>query len=244
MKSLILLALLVVLAACTSLGVEPLDSHGSADSSRNTFNNYIIVGDSIMDMSVEGESTTTASLILLEENKSVTNISLAGQTMTGVGGEGGAEKDGVSGAINFLTSRGRYPQSTAVIIELAHNDWYFSVSADAIFESYTGFLKAIDTGPSVSLFCVVPIAAKWDYLGSKNANGMTYEELRNVVRKVAATGLCNPVETTAWFTREDVGNPLIMPDGLHLAAGGHRIYKDQLIEALKKSSLPIGPAGS
>lgn len=207
-------------------------------ATRTAFSHYIIVGDSLMDLSSGGELTTTGSLILLEENKSVTNISLAGQTMAGVYGRGGAEKDGVSGAINFLTVPADNPWSeppgAAVIIELAHNDWFASTPADDFFDSYVRFLKAIDTEKQVSLFCVVPIAAKWDYNGRQNANGMTYEALRDVVRKVAQTSLCHLVETAGWFTEEDVYDPNIMSDGVHLGADGHRIYKDRLIQDLSK----------
>jgi len=177
--------------------------------------------------------------MLLEENKSVTNISLAGQTMAGIDGDGGAEKDGVGGAINYLTAHGKtlwHPApGTAVVVELGHNDWFSSTPADDIFDSYVRFLQSIEnTDKMVSVFCVVPVAAKWDYDGHQNAHGMTYEELRILVRKIAGTGLCKPVETSGWFTKDDVYNPLIMSDALHLAAGGHRIYKDRLLQALSK----------
>lgn len=234
MKNIRLIALIVILAACSSGCGFSYKSQDPPYVSKTAFSQYIIVGDSIMDGSSDGELTTTASLILLEENKSVVNISLSGQTMMGWGGKGGAEKDGVGGAINYLTAHGRQI-GTAVVIELGHNDWYISSSADDFFHSYIRFLKSIDNPDKrVSLFCVVPVAAKWDYEGRTNANGMTYEELRAAVRKVAGTGLCHLVETSGWFTKEDVYNPLIMPDGLHLAAGGHRIYKDRLILELSK----------
>jgi len=229
----------MILAACSSGAGSLYKSQDPPYSSKTNFAQYIIVGDSLMDWSSDGELTTTASLILHEENKSVVNISLAGQTMSGMGGKGGAEKDGVSGAINYLTAHSNYlwhqPPGTAVIIELAHNDWFGSTSADNFFDSYVRFLESIDSaGQRVSVFCVVPVAAKWDYDGHKNANGMTYEALRVVVRNLAGTGLCHLIETSGWFTKEDVYDPLIMPDGLHLAAGGHRIYKDRLIQELSK----------
>ncbi len=238
MKEILLISFVVILGACSSMGAPFYQSQEPRYATETAFAQYIIVGDSLMDWSLgAGEATTTASLILLEENKSVANISLAGQTMAGIEGEGGAEKDGVSGAINYLTKHGKRvwgpPPGTAVIVELAHNDWSFSTSADDFYNSYVRFLESIDdTDNMVSVFCVVPVAAKWDYDGSQNANGMTYEGLRDVVRKVAETGLCHQVETAGWFTKENVYDPLIMPDGLHLAAGGHRIYKDRLIHEL------------
>lgn len=231
--------MLVVLAACSSGGGTTHTRRAAPDPTTAAFSQYIIVGDSLMDWSSGGdELTTTASLILLEENRSVVNISLAGQTMAGIDGRGGAEKDGVSGAINYLTAHGNYTGnpnfSSAVIIELAHNDWWVATSAEDFFNSYVRFLRAIETSDQVSIFCVVPVAAKWDYEGFKNPNGETYEELRNVVRKVSRTGLCKLVETSGWFTQENVYDRTIMWDGLHLSAGGHRIYKDRLIQALGK----------
>jgi hypothetical protein len=238
MKSLLFMLSVVVLSACTSGGGSYQNPQAPPSATKTAFSHYIIVGDSLMDLSSGGELTTTGSLILLEENKSVTNISLAGQTMAGFYGVGGAEKDGVSGAINFLTvppeNQWYHPPGTAVIIELAHNDWFAATPADEFFDSYVRFLEAIDAEKLVSIFCVVPIAAKWDYDGRQNANGMTYEAFRDVVRKVAGTGLCNLVETSGWFTKEEVYDPLIMPDGVHLAAGGHRRYKDRLIQELSK----------
>jgi hypothetical protein len=236
MKRLFFIALSTVLTACTSSGGP---NSAAQDPALSAFRQYIIVGDSLMDFSADGELTTTASLILLEENTSVVNISRAGQSMAGVGGVGGAERDGVSGAVNYLTAYGRNPRGvrpgTAVIVELAHNDWSISTPADDLFSSYVRFLEAIDRGNNaVSVFCILPIAATWDYDGHQNANGMTYEALRGVVRKIAGTGLCNLVDTTGWFSKEDVNDPLIMPDGLHLAAGGHRIYKDRLMQELRK----------
>lgn len=233
------LALSAILTACSYAGTPVAGTQVSPGAAKPSFLQYIFVGDSLMDFSTDGELTTTASLILLEDNKSVTNISLAGQTMAGVHGAGGAERDGVSGAVNYLTAHGKHtlPDTlgTAVIVELAHNDWIISTPADELFNSYVRFLSAIDRGDhEVAVFCIVPIAAKWDYDGHQNANGMTYDDLRNLVRKVAGTGLCNLVETAGWFSKGDVKDPLIMPDGIHLAAGGHRIYKDRLMQELRK----------
>jgi hypothetical protein len=237
MKRILLLAWPLVLAVCATGGCVNQVSRDAQGGHRTSFKQYIIVGDSLMDISSDGELTTTASLLLLEEKKSVANISLGGQTMAGYRAQGGAERDGVSGAINYLTFHGKRmwwkPPGTAVIVELAHNDWIISTSADDFYNSYVRFLQSIDdTDNEVSVFCVVPVAAKWDYNGRKNDLGMTYDAWRDVVRKVASTGLCHLVETTGWFTEEDVFNPLIMSDGLHFAAGGHRIYKDHLIQAL------------
>lgn len=238
MKSLFFILLVAVLAGCASGRGPHQNPQALPHVTTTAFSHYIIVGDSLMDLSSGGELTTTGSLILLEENKSVTNISLAGQTMAGFYGVGGAERDGVSGTINFLTvppeNQWYHPPGTAVIIELAHNDWFASTQADEFFDSYVRFLEAIDTEKLVSIFCIIPIAAKWDYDGRRNANGMTYEGLRDVVRKVAGTGLCNLVETSDWFTKEDVYDPFMMTDGVHLTAGGHRRYKDRLIQELSK----------
>ena len=107
MKNILLIALIIILAACSSGGGFSYKSQDPPYVSKTAFSQYIIVGDSIMDASSDGELTTTSSLILLEENKSVVNISLSGQTMMGWGGKGGAEKDGVGGAINYLTAHGR-----------------------------------------------------------------------------------------------------------------------------------------
>lgn len=245
MRNVFLVVLMAALVACSSRADIPRQSSQVAPHATTTaFSQYIFVGDSLMDWSSneEGELTTTASLILLEENKSVANISLAGQTMAGLGGVGGAEKDGVSGAINYLTAHGKHSghgkPGTAVIIELAHNDWWASTSAEDFFDSYVRFLEAIETTDRVAVFCVVPVAAKWDYNGYKNANGMTYEALRIVVRDIAVTGLCKLIETSAWFTKDNVYDPLIMWDDLHLAAGGHRIYKDRLVQELSKYQAP------
>lgn len=162
--------------------------------------------------------------------------------MAGLRGEGGAEKDGVSGAINYLTAHGKHAihgkPGTAVIIELAHNDWWASTSAKDFSDSYVRFLEAIDTGDRVSVFCVVPVAAKWDYNGYKNANGMTYEGWRMVVRDIAETGLCDLIETSGWFSEDNVYDLLIMWDGLHLGADGHRVYKDRLMQELSKHQSP------
>jgi GDSL-like Lipase/Acylhydrolase family len=240
MQKLFSILLIVASAACFS-GEDSRPEHPQQPYVNTTaFSQYIIVGDSLMDWSSGdgGELTTTASLMLLEENKSVTNISLAGQTMAGFNGKGGAEKDGVSGGINYLTGHGKHfwhrKPGTAVIIGLAHNDWWASTSAEVFFDSYVRFLEAIDRSELVSVFCIVPVAAKWDYTGHKNKRGMTYEAYRIVVREVAETGLCNLIDTSDWFTKKNVYDPLIMSDGLHLAAGGHRIYKDRLIEELGK----------
>jgi hypothetical protein len=227
-----LLVFLFVLTACSTGEDQPYESPAPQHEGKTAFGQYIIIGDSLMDSSSGGEITTTASLILLEENKSVINISLAGQTM------GAAEKNSVSGAVNYLTADGHSPwfppPGSAVIVELAHNDWAGSTPSIDFYDSYVRFLSAIEKSDTVSVFCVVPVAAKWDYEGRKNSNGMTYGELREVVRGLAKTGLCNLIETSDWFTREDVYDLNIMSDGLHLAAGGHRIYKDRLIEELGK----------
>lgn len=192
-----------------------------------------------MDVSSGGELTTTASLILLEENVSVINISMAGQTMAGDAGKGGAENDRVSGAVNYLTLHGietaMAPRTTAVVVLLGHNDWARSTSTDSFSRSYVRFLESIDRpNDSVSVFCVVPIAAMWDFAATKNSNDVPYEAFRDVVRKIAGTGLCNLVETSGWFGTNDVSDPLVMIDGIHLAAGGHRRFKDHLIQALPK----------
>lgn len=227
-----LLVFLFTLTACSAGEGQPYKSPAPQYEAKTAFGQYIIIGDSLMDISSGGEITTTASLILLEENKSVVNISLDGQTMAG------AEKTGVSGAVNYLTADGHSPwfppPGSAVIVELAHNDWAGSTPSIVFYDRYVRFLSAIEKSDVVSVFCVVPVAAKWDYEGKKNANGVTYGELREVVRGVAKTGLCNLIETSDWFTREDVYDLNIMSDGLHLAAGGHRIYKDRLIEELGK----------
>ena len=47
-------------------------------------------------------------------------------------------------------------------------------------------------------------------------------------------GLGNLVETSDWFAEEDVHDPPIPSDGLHLAVGGHRIYKDRPVAELSK----------
>lgn len=232
----LLLMLFTLLVACTQAGGSPPGSQTAAHLPSPAFSHYIIVGDSLMDLSSDGELTTTPSLILLEEGKSVTNFSLAGQSMAGFLGKGGAQRDGVGGAINFLTvSEGSLlygPPGAAVIIELAHNDWYASNPVDEFYASYVQFLEAIDRAKLVIVFCVAPIPAKWDYNGRRNANDATYEVFREAVRRVSETGLCNLVETSDWFTENDVFDPTIMTDGVHLTAGGHRRYKDRLIQAV------------
>lgn len=238
MKRIVLILQIALLVACTQGGGTPSSSAISPAAHGSVFSQYIIVGDSLMDLSSGGELTTTASLILLEENKSVTNISLAGQSMAGFFGKGGAEKDGVGGAINFLTvpaeNLWHEPPGTAVIIELGHNDWYASTAESEFYDSYIRFLKTIDREKLVVVFCVVPVPAKWDYNGHKNANGITYEAFRETVRKVGETRLCNLIETSDWFTEKDIYDRSIMTDGVHLAAGGHRRYKDRLIHELAK----------
>lgn len=238
MKKVLLLALTIMLTACSSGGSLPFKSQDPASKTNGAFNQYIIVGDSIMDMSSD-ELTTTASLILLEENASVINISMAGQTMAGSNLEGGAEKDGVSGAINYLTLHGENSfvvrRNTAVIVLLGHNDWFHSTSEDNFFHSYVRFLESIiRPNDSVSVFCVVPVIAAWDHNDLKNSNNVTYEAFRDVVRRVARTGLCNLIETSNWFSEEDFHDPRIIPDGVHFAAGGHRIFKEHLIHELRK----------
>jgi lysophospholipase L1-like esterase len=238
MKKVLLLALAIMLTACSSGGHLPFKSQDLPYKTNAVFNQYIIIGDSIMDMSSD-EITTTASLILLEENTSVINISRAGQTMAGTDGKGGAERDHVSGAINYLTGHGEYSflahRNTAVIVLLGHNDWFHSTSEDNFFQSYVRFLESIiRPNDSVSVFCIVPVPAAWDYNGLNNANNVTYEAFRDVVRRVARTGLCNLVDTSGWFTEEDVQDPRIMRDGVHFAAGGHRRFKEYLIHELRK----------
>lgn len=236
MKRTFLVFQITILIACAQGGGSYPGAKDSPEVNGTHFSSYIIVGDSLMDLSSGGELTTTASLILLEENKSVTNISLAGQTMAGFLGEGGAQKDRVGDAINFLTvskdNDWYAPPGTAVIIELAHNDWYASTPDRDFYASYVQFLEAIDTEKLVTVFCVVPIAAKWDYNGRLNANGSTYEAFREIVRELGDTGLCNLIETADWFSEEDISNPDIVTDGVHLAPGGHRKYKDLLIRDL------------
>jgi hypothetical protein len=238
-KKMLIAALSIALAACSFGGNPPYKSQDPNCGTSECFSQYIIVGDSIMDISSEGELTTTAALILLEENVSVVNISMAGQTMAGTDGIGGAEKDGVGGTINYLTLHGDnnflVPRTTAVIVQLAHNDWAHSTSEEDFFQSYVRFLESIDRpNNSVSVFCVVPVAAMWDYVDLRNSNDVTYEAFRDVVRRVAGTGLCNIVETTDWFTQDDVSDPLIMTNGLHLAVGGHRKFKDHLMRDMGK----------
>lgn len=236
MKHVLFLLPLTWLIACTQGGGSPPEAETLQNGKGATFSHYIFVGDSLMDLSSGGELTTTPSLILLEEGKSVTNISLAGQSMAGFAGRGGAQEHGVGNAINFLTvpAENLWYKSpgTAVIIELAHNDWFASTPPDVFFDSYVEFLEDIDTEKLVLVFCVVPIPAKWDYNGRQNARGMTYEAFRDIVREVAETGLCNVIETSDWFTEEDVHDPAMMTDGVHLAPAGHRRYKDRLIRAL------------
>jgi lysophospholipase L1-like esterase len=238
MKRVFLVAKITLLAACAQGGGSISTAESELVADRAPFSSYVIVGDSLMDLSSGGELTTTASLILLEEEKSVINISLSGQTMAGYLGKGGAQKNRVGDAINFLTTskEGQWytAPGTAVIIELAHNDWYASTPADDFYDSYVKFLKAIDRERLVVVFCVVPIAAKWDYNGRQNANGVAYEQYREIVRKIAKTGLCDLIETSDWFTEEDVKNPSIMTDGVHLAQAGHRKYKDRLIQEMMK----------
>jgi lysophospholipase L1-like esterase len=236
-KIVLLMALPIMPTACVSGGNSPFNTQDPHSKATPSFNQYIIVGDSIMDMSSD-ELTTTASLILLEENVSVVNISMAGQTMAGIDGKGGAERDHVSGTINYLTLHGEnsvvVPRTTAVIVQLGHNDWFHSTSEDNFFHSYIQFLESISRpNDSVSVFCIVPVPATWDYNSVKNSNDMSYEAFRDIVRNVAGTGLCNLVETSDWFTEEDVHDPGIMPDGVHLVAGGHRRFKDNLMYELR-----------
>ena len=99
------------------------------------------------------------------------------------------------------------------------------------------FLQSIDNQKLVVVFCVIPIAAKWDYNGQRNQNDVSYEEFRGVVRRVADTGLCELLETAGWFSEADVNDVSIMTDGVHLAPAGHRKYKDQLMRSLSAYGL-------
>lgn len=196
------------------------------------FDRYVIVGDSIM--AGWPASLVTASLMLMEEDKLTTNISRSGQTLHN------AYEDGVSGAINYLTLNGLGKDNIAVVVELAHNDWFNSFGLNTFFEQYTAFIDEInDEGlQNVYVFCVSPIASRWDFDHRVNNLNESYADVRNAVRRVAATGKCELIETGDWYTESDVFDTSIFLDGLHLGPNGHRIYKDRLMEVLDTFEVP------
>lgn len=195
---------------------------------------FVIVGDSLMD---EWNPWTelpwmTSKLIEREEERPVLNISLGGQRLQA------AVDDGVAGAINYYTGHGRH-SPIAVFVELAHNDWAFAkTDLNQFYDNYVEFLGDIEDGNNVvDVFCIVPVLAKHDYEHPINKHGESYDDVRDTVRRVAETGLCDIVETADWFYFEDVYDAEHFPDGLHLGSAGHRKYKDGMMTAIGR-----GPA--
>lgn len=226
---------LIIVTGCVGNSYDPARENARIPSPAP--GRYIIIGDSIMDTSSGTESTTTASLILLEENISVVNISLSGQTMAGPNGAAGSLNSNVSGAVNYLSPTnqlfGVNTGGVAVIIQLGHNDWYMGISKKTFLDRYKKFLESIvRRGGLVRVYCVVPIPAKWDFNGHQNNDGLSLESWREGIRGLGESGACETVDTTDWFAPSQVSDTNIYHDGLHLAPGGHRIFKNRLMEAV------------
>jgi lysophospholipase L1-like esterase len=204
----------------------------------------IIIGDSIMHGSQEPASnslfhfnTTTASILLNENDLSVHNISRGWQTLSS------AAANGVGGAVNYLTmnangkpmySDDKNTMRTAVVIQLGHNDWYLNQdNQETIRRNYISLLESINRSELVEVFCVVPIGARWDSEHYLNAHDDSYEDTRATVRGVADSGFCTLIETADWFTETDIYDGYCIPDGLHLGDRGHEIYARRLLEAIE-----------
>lgn len=194
------------------------------------FQRYIIVADSIMDytfhVNEEGEGWLTSYdntvNLMNQENRQTHSIARGGQVLFD------AVAEGVYGAVNYLGSLA----DTAVIIELAHNDWAVNRTRDEFYDDYITFLDGLDSSKNTTAFCVVPILADHDTTGRTNLNGDSYEDLRDTVRMVAATGKCELIETGTWFEYSDIDDVTMFPDRLHLGPEGMIRYKERLVEFL------------
>lgn len=194
----------------------------------------IIIGDSLMAGSLQLDDpkaityrSTTSALLLNDHDLSVHNISLAGQTLLK------AVKHKVGNAVNYLTDEGGGNDRTAVVVELAHNDWWYESTLMEIRSNYTALLSQIIQSEAVEVFCMVPVASRWDSTHKLNEHGDSYEDVRNTVRDMASTGLCTLVETRDWFTEADVWDRYIMPDGLHFGGRAHLVYANRLLDAIQ-----------
>lgn len=185
----------------------------------------VIVGDSIMAGSVDGMNIfrsnyreTTAHRMAEVHNMRTTNLSLSGQNM-----HGAMVVNDITGGINYATGN-----NSAVWVQLGANDfiWGFS-SPDQYRARYTALLEGIvRKSDDFQVFCAVPLRASYKFeVEHINPFGYGYEAYRQVVRDIAATGLCTLVETDGWFTEEEaeVGS-VWLPDGLHLSGAGHSRY--------------------
>lgn len=190
---------------------------------------FIFIGDSLLDdwNPWTPFNLMTSELIENEEQRPVLNIALGGQRLHS------AVSDNVAGAINFYTGHGSH-SPMAVFVELAHNDWAFAkYTLDEYYDNYVTLLSSIeDRNDVIDLYCIVPIVARHDYEHPVNPHGETYDDVRETVRRVADTGLCELIETASWYDEGDIYDTLLFPDGLHMGPGAHRKYKDGLMIAL------------
>lgn len=216
---LLVVAIILLCMGCSS------DSTAEPTYNRDLPNHLVIVGDSIMAGSVDGMNIfrsnyreTTAHRMAEVHNIRTTNLSLSGQNMYGA-----MAANDITGGINFVTGK-----HSAVWIQLGANDfiWGFS-SPDQYRARYTALLEGIvRKSDDFQVFCAVPLRASYKFeVEHINPFGYGYEAYRQVVRDIAATGLCTLVETDTWFTEEEaeVGS-VWLPDGLHLSGAGHSRY--------------------
>lgn len=194
-----------------------------------SFARHIIIGDSLMDAVFNAEeifnvthlSYENAAHLMQAEGKQVHNISRGGQMMVA------ADRLGVAGSVNYLASK-----DTAVIIELGHNDWVWgSGDLDSFVSDYKSFIDAITV--DVEVFCIVPILVGHDITHQLSRFDESYDDLRDAIRGIAADGYCNVIETSDWYELNDLYNPAIFPDQLHLGPDGHKIYANRLSTALE-----------
>lgn len=245
----IVLALLILLSACTGLtrteiiedaipGGKPaissqLAAAGTHIASRN-YGKIIIIGDSLMSgarlvnaSNTETFEDTAAVILQREHGISVDNLSISGNAMQR------AIDFNIGSAVNYLTADGSFNvgDGTAVVVELAHNDWYWGISSLSTLQAnYIALLQSINLGKldKVRRFCMLPTAAIHDYLHTVRGE-TSYEDVRDIVRSVANTGLCELIDTSDWFDQDDVNYPEMMPDGLHWSARAHEVVAQRLL---------------
>lgn len=253
MKRLILAGLVAGLMGCNDkisspsikyvyVDPEPVEEQVIIAWEDQYFTRIVIVGDSILDATFNRETQSdpigwitshdNAAALMNQEGRQTHNISRSGQQMQ----HAASDKYGVAGAVNYLADNPFYGRYLAVVIELAHNDWYGSNGSGDLIDFYDDYIRFLDDidqlGGQVVPFCIVPILAGHDISGVVNSYNESYEDVRDTVRLVAATGKCELIETGDWYDYADLDDVSMFPDRLHLGPEGQRVYKENLVEAL------------
>lgn len=207
-----------------------------ATESTSPIKTLIILGDSLMARSSDGVGTTSSSVITREYDWRVINISQSGETLAN------AVQLQIWKAVQFVfggasADSEERRQKNNVVVQLGHNDWFWWGVDEQVFEkNYRQLLTELNPLPT-TVYCLVPISARWDYNGKVNASNLPYEDIRMIVRGLAKEGLCQLIETRDWYTEQHVMGTTAMPDGLHLNGKGHQIFSDNLMESLRSNQI-------